>query len=165
MFMDIANDPQLPDAEFHAVLTPHRSLGRKGFRTLMLILLGCWFATGLVFVTLGAWPIFGFFGLDVAAVYLAFRVNYRSARCHEEVRLSRHELMIRKVGVSGKTVKHSLNPFWTKLRVSKHPYAGVTKLQVASREARVSIGDFLNPDDRASFAKAFGLALANVKRG
>ena len=164
MFMDIANDPPQPTADFHAFLTPHRSLGKNGFKILMLILILCWFATGLVFVTLGAWPVFGFFGLDVAAIYLAFRINYRSARCHEEVRLSRHELMIRKVGVSGKTASHVLNPFWTRLKVSKHPYAGVTKLQVTSREAQVSIGDFLNPDDRASFAKAFGLALANVKR-
>jgi uncharacterized membrane protein len=164
MFMTIANDEIMQKADFHVLLTPHRSLGAKGFRTLMLILIGCWFLTGLVFVTLGAWPIFGFFGLDVLAIYLAFRINYRSARVHEEVRLTRDELMIRKVGVSGNMVMHSLNPVWTRLRVSKHPYAGVTKLQVTSRDMTVSIGDFLNPDDRASFAKVFDLALANVKR-
>ena len=162
--MEIANDPLEPEPEFHAFLTPHRSLGKNGFKLLMLILIGGWFATGLVFVSLGAWPVFGFFGLDVAAIYLAFRINYRAAHCHEEVRLSRHELMIRKVGASGTSVMHTLNPFWTKLRVSKHPYAGVTRLQVTSRNAQVAIGDFLNPDDRASFAKAFALALANVKR-
>ncbi len=164
MFMDIANDTPIPEPDFHAFLTPHRSLGKNGFKVLMLVLIGCWFATGLVFISLGAWPVFGFFGLDVVAIYLAFRINYRSAHCHEEVRLSRQELMIRKVGVSGKSVMHTLNPFWTKLRVSKHPYAGVTKLQVTSRDAQIAIGDFLNPDDRASFAKAFALALANVKR-
>ncbi len=130
----------------------------------MFILIGCWFFTGLVFVTMGAWPIFGFFGLDVAAIYLAFRINYRSARMHEEVRLTRHELLIRRVEVSGRTAQSVFNPLWTRLKITKHPYAGVTALAVSSRGKRVAIGDFLNPDDRESFAKAFGLALANLKR-
>ena len=162
--MDSANDGTEGAAEFHAVLTPHRSLGQNGFRILMFILISCWFVTGLVFVTIGAWPIFGFFGLDVLAIYIAFRINYRSARMQEEVRLTRHELLIRRVEVSGKIMQCVFNPFWTRLRVVKHPYAGVTGLTVASRTQRVPIGDFLNPDDRESFAKAFGLALANVKR-
>ena len=37
-------------------------------------------AVGIGFVAIGAWPVFGFFGLDVALVYLAFRLNYRGAR-------------------------------------------------------------------------------------
>ncbi len=162
--MDSANDATEQLADFHAVLTPHRSLGPNGFRILMFILIGCWFFTGLVFVTMGAWPIFGFFGLDVLAIYIAFRINYRSARCHEEVRLTREELLIRRIEVSGKSRESVFNPFWTRLKVVKHPYAGVTGLTVLCRGARVPIGDFLNPDDRESFAKAFGLALTNVKR-
>ena len=31
------------------------------------------------FLLLGAWPVFGFFGLDVLLLYLAFRANYRAA--------------------------------------------------------------------------------------
>ena len=162
--MDSANDGTKAAADFHAVLTPHRSLGPNGFRILMLVLIGCWFVTGLVFVAMGAWPIFGFFGLDVAAIYVAFRINYRSARCHEEVRLTRHELLIRRVDVSGKTMQSLFNPLWTRLKVAKHPYAGVTGLTVTSRGRQVPVGDFLNPDDRESFAKAFALALADVKR-
>ncbi len=162
--MDSANDGTEEVADFHAVLTPHRSLGQNGFKILMLILIGSWLVTGLVFVAMGAWPIFGFFGLDVLAIYIAFRINYRAARMHEEVRLTRHELLIRRVDVSGKTKQSQFNPLWTRLKVIKHPYAGVTGLTVASRSQRVPIGDFLNPDDRESFAKAFGLALANVKR-
>ena len=52
---------------FRALLTPHRSLGRTGFAILMGALLFGWLATGALFLSQGAWPVFGFFGLDVLA--------------------------------------------------------------------------------------------------
>src|SRR2546422_1744423 len=33
------------------------------------------FRSGIGFVSIGAWPICGFFGLDVALLYFAFRLN------------------------------------------------------------------------------------------
>jgi uncharacterized membrane protein len=162
--MDTANPELANEPAFHAVLTPHRSLGPRGFKILMAVLIGSWIFAGLVFVSMGAWPIFGFFGLDVVAIYIAFRFNYRSANCREEVRLSRDELTIQRTEVSGRTLASRFNPLWTRLHVAKHPYAGVTSIAVASRGKRVTVGDFLNPDDRASFANAFGQALATVKR-
>ena len=69
-------DPKI----FSALLTPHRSLGPTGFLILMACLGGLSFVSGIIFVSIGAWPVFGFFGLDVLLVYLAFRANYRSAR-------------------------------------------------------------------------------------
>ena len=148
---------------FHAKLTPHRSLGRRGFRTLMYILLGCWFVVGLVFLSMGAWPIFGFFGLDVLGIWLAFRINYRSARQYEEVMLTRSELVIHKVAASGKAIQLKFNPFWTKFAIKRHPYAGVTSLKLISGGVALSIGAFLNPEDRESFGKAFQFALARAK--
>ncbi len=148
---------------FHAKLTPHRSLGRQGLKTLMYILLGCWFVVGVVFLSMGAWPIFGFFGLDVLGIWLAFRINYRSARQYEEVKLTRSELVIEKVSSSGKAIQLKFNPFWTKFAIKRHPYAGVTALKLMSGGMTHSIGEFLNPDDRESFGKAFQFALARAK--
>ena len=53
-------DPKI----FSALLTPHRSLGPTGFLILMACLGGLSFVSGIIFVSLGAWPVFGFFGLD-----------------------------------------------------------------------------------------------------
>ena len=53
---------------FAAVLTPHRSLSPTGFLIFMLVLGGLSFISGRVFLMAGAWPIFGFFGLDVLLV-------------------------------------------------------------------------------------------------
>ena len=66
------NDPRQEPREppiFSAVLTPHRSLSPAGFLLFMLVLGGISFTTGMVFLLAGAWPVFGFFGLDVLLVY------------------------------------------------------------------------------------------------
>ena len=49
-----------------------------GFLIFMLCIGGISFVSGVVFLLLGAWPVFGFFGLDVLLVYWAFRANYRA---------------------------------------------------------------------------------------
>ena len=66
--MDASNAEFEDKADFHAILTPHRSLGRQGFVLLMATLATTWLVTGLFFLSKGAWPIFGFFGLDVLAI-------------------------------------------------------------------------------------------------
>ena len=54
---------------FSARLTPHRSLSRNGFIALMVFVTIVSFAAGLAFLLMGAWPVFGFFGLDVLIIY------------------------------------------------------------------------------------------------
>ena len=150
---------------FRALLTPHRSLGRTGFMVLMGTLAAIWLVTGAIFLARGAWPVFGFFGLDLLLVYGAFRLNYRAARAREEVSVSRTSLDIRKIAPSGRTVAHHFNPFWSRFSVNRHAEIGITSMAVDSRGESVPIGAFLNPDDRESFASAFSGALAKAKRG
>ncbi|PWK70700.1 DUF2244 domain-containing protein [Aminobacter sp. AP02] len=148
---------------FKALLLPHRSLGRTGFIIVMGAMVFGWIVTGIIFLSHGAWPIFGFFGLDVIGLYIAFRLNYRAARAREEVSVSRTSLDILKTAPSGKSEKHHFNPFWARFAVSRHSEIGITNMAVVSREKNVPIGGFLNPDDRESFAKAFSRALATAR--
>lgn len=150
---------------FRALLTPHRSLGRRGFLVLMGVLAGISLGVGAFFLSIGAWPVFGFFGLDVVLVYVAFRLNYRAARAREEVSISRTAVDIVQVAPSGRARSHRFNPFWTRFRVARHDEIGITAMAVEGEGRRVSIGAFLNPDDRESFATAFGRALATAKAG
>lgn len=149
---------------FRALLTPHRSLGRKGFAILMGALLFGWLVTGAIFLAHGAWPVFGFFGLDVLLVYVCFRLNYRAARAREEVSVSRTSLDIKKVAPSGRSEAHHFNPFWAKFAIARHDEIGITRMAVEGQGRSVSIGGFLNPDDRESFATAFSRALATAKK-
>lgn len=150
---------------FRALLVPHRSLGRTGFLVLMGFCAAVWLSTGALFLSIGAWPVFGFFGLDVLLLYLAFRFNYRAARAREEVSVSRIALDIVKVAPSGRRQEHRFNPFWARFRVARHDEIGITGMAVEGEGRRVPIGSFLNPDDRESFATAFGRALATARTG
>ena len=97
-------------AIFSAVITPHRSLGSTGFLVLMLCIGGVSFVSGMVFLMLGAWPVFGFLGLDVALIYWAFRANFRAARAYEEVTVTASELKVRKVNPRGERPRVDAQP-------------------------------------------------------
>lgn len=150
---------------FSALLTPHRSLSRTGLLVLMAFLSVISFVAGLVFLLRGAWPVFVFFGLDVLAVYLAFKINFRRARAYEEISMTPSELKVRRVSHRGHAVEWVLNPVWVRLDQIVHQEFGIERLYLVSRGRRVSIGSFLGAEEKASFAKALTSALQTAKRG
>src|SRR3981189_1603091 len=159
-------DPQMAQPElFSARLTPHRSLNRTGFLVLMGFLSAVSFVAGLAFLLMGAWPVLGFFGLDVLAIYWAFRINFRDAKATEEIRVTPSELRVRRVSHRGHVVEWVLNPLWVQLDRKCHAEFGIEKLYLVSRGRRVSIANFLGADEQASFAKALMAALQAAKRG
>lgn len=160
--MTADNEPTI----FSATLTPHRSLGPAGFLILMACLGGASFATGMVFVLLGAWPVFGFLGLDVLLVYLAFRANYRAAKAYEEVTVTASTLTVRKVTPRGRLREEwSANPLWVRLQQDIHEEFGVERLLLISRGQRLAVASFLGPEEKKSFAQALSEALFEARRG
>jgi uncharacterized membrane protein len=159
------NDPDREPTIFSATLTPHRSLSRVGFVVLMVAIGGMSFVAGMVFLIAGAWPVFGFFGLDVLLVYWAFRVNYRAATAYEQVMVTASELTVRKVSHRGQVAEWTLNPLWTRLDRQSHVEFGIEKLFLVSRGRKVTIGGFLAPAEKEDFAAALGAALGEAKRG
>ena len=150
---------------FSAVLMPHRSLSPTGFLIFMLVLGGISFVSGMVFLLAGAWPIFGFFGLDVLLVYWAFRINYRAARAYEEVTVTASELTLRKVTYHGRVSEWTLNPLWVRLDRVVHAEFGIERLFLVSQGRRLAIAGFLGPQEKESFAHALTRALGEAKRG
>ena len=158
------SEPAQPEL-FSALLTPHRSLNRAGFLVLMAFLSAVSFAAGLAFLLMGAWPVFGFFCLDVLAIYWAFRINFRHAKATEEIWVTPSELRVRRVSHRGHVVEFVLNPLWVQLDQKIHAEYGIEKLYLLSRGRRVAIASFLGPDEKASFAKALTAALQAARRG
>lgn len=149
---------------FAAELTPHRSLGRKGFKVLLLIAGLMSLVHIFVFIVIGAWPIVFFFGLDFLLLFGAFWLNYRSARAREEVSVSRTDVSVRKFTPAGRMTEHRFSTFWARFNISRHEEIGIVSMQISDQRRATDVGSFLNRDDRETFATAFACALATVKR-
>jgi uncharacterized membrane protein len=147
---------------FRAVLRPHRSLGPQGFLILMGILSALSFVAGLTFTVMGAWPVFAFFGLDVALVYLAFKLSYRSGRAYELIELSSDILTLTRVDPAGRRQSVDFNPYWVRVELDEQPN-GRTVLQLALRQQRHSFGHCLNDDEKRDFATALQSALVSAR--
>ncbi|MBN9020700.1 MAG: DUF2244 domain-containing protein [Rhizobiales bacterium] len=159
--MTLDNPPDAPI--FAASLRPYRSLSPRGFMLVMGALVACSFTAGLAFWSMGAWPIVGFFGLDILLVQVAFRLNYRQARAHEEVVVFRDRMTVTSVSARGESRESEFNPYWARLEVERHPEIGVTRVTIASHGRRLDVAGFLGPWERESFADALSAALAKAR--
>ncbi len=161
----MTNNDELEPTIFSAMLTPHRSLGSIGFLALMIVFGVISFVAGMAFLLMGAWPVFGFFGLDVLLLYWAFRINYRHANAYEQVTVTPTALKVRKINHRGHVREWVLNPLWVRLDKVVHEEFGIERLFLVTRGKQLAIASFLGPDEKASFAKELGRALGEAKRG
>jgi uncharacterized membrane protein len=142
-----------------AVLRPHRSLPPAGFAIIMALVGGVSFVAGMVFVLNGAWPVTGFFGLDVLLVYIAFRINYRSARRSEHVRLAGEALTVERISVRGERKHWRFEPFWLRVRLEEEDEHS-NRLLLTSHGRSLTIASFLGAEERRQFAQRLKDALA-----
>ena len=158
-------DPNGETELFSARLTPHRSLNRTGFLVVMALVSVVSFAAGLVFLLMGAWPVFGFFGFDVLVIYWAFRISFRRAKASEDIRVTPSELYVRRTSHRGHVVEFSFNPLWVQLDRKTHAEFGIERLYLVSKGRRIAIGSFLGAEEKESFSNALMAALQTAKRG
>ena len=164
----IPDNPESDSAEgwiFAATITPQRSLSYFGFVLLMSLVGFVSFLAGMVFLLMGAWPVFGFFGLDVLLLYWAFRMNYRAARAYEEVFISVEEMTVRKVSPRGRVEEWKANPLWVRLEKIVHAEYGIEHILLVAGGRKLAVAGFLGPDEKASFASALSNALNEARRG
>jgi uncharacterized membrane protein len=147
---------------FRAVLMPHRSLSPTGFMVLMTAVCIVSFGTGTLFYLLGAWPVIGFMGLDVALIYIAFKLNFRALRLYETVDLTSDMLTVTRVAPSGKAQSWSFNPYWVRLSLQER-VGRSSELSVASHGNRLVFASFLTDTEREDFASALSSALSAAR--
>ncbi len=150
---------------FSAIIRPHQSLSRRGFRVVM---------SGLCLVSLvvsieswrrGFWPIAGFFGLDMLGIYLALKVSFRRGSSFEEVMITQIEVLLARVSHRGERREWRFNPLWTKLVSVDDEEFGLQRLTLVSRRVEVVVARDAAPEQRAEIADGLGKALAEVKKG
>lgn len=147
---------------FSATLVPHRSLSRRGFRLLIGVLVAANLVIGLPIFLLGAWPVIGFMGLDVALVAVLFRLNYRSGRLTESLALTDGELIVTRIDPEGLVEETRLDAYWLRVEMDDPP-GHESRLTLIARGNRLVIGRFLTPEERLDVARALRSALASIK--
>lgn len=162
----MSNAPTIETADpvrFSAVLTPHRSLSRRGFLILMAVVGVVSFAAGMAFLMMGAWPVFGFLGLDAALVYFAFKRNYADARLCETVSLTDRELVVRRTAPRAEPCEWRFASYWVRVELEENERLEMCgPLFLASHGQRLEIGAFLGPGERRHLAEALKGALGRA---
>ncbi len=156
--------PEDDEPLFSAVLTPHRSLSPNGFFLLMAAVAAVSFTAGIAFLMAGAWPVLGFFGLDVLLVYWAFRVNYRSARLYEQVNLTSDRLTLTRVSPSGREKSWEFNPYWVRCHILARS-GRASQLSLRSHGKTLIFGSFLSSEEKEDFATSLSGALQDARGG
>lgn len=146
---------------WQATLTPHRSLSREGYLTLMALVIAVNLVVAGMFVALGAWPIAGFAGLDVLLVWWAFRVNFADARKLERIVVTEHEVVLDRLSEKHPPQQQRFVRRWVRVELEEDRERElIGSLLLVSGRTRVAVGEFLAPEERKTLATALKSALA-----
>jgi uncharacterized membrane protein len=136
-----------------ATITANRSLSPVGFRLLLAGVVGYNLVVMAFLLAIGAFPVPIFLGLDVAGLYIAFRVSNRRAAQAERVHVTADRIEVSR-GTPGRerTVWRSPTAF-TRVALER---AGEHEARVRRRMSQnsLSVGAALSPDEREGFAEA-----------
>ncbi|MTI18490.1 DUF2244 domain-containing protein [Rhodobacteraceae bacterium RKSG542] len=159
----LADREQFPPF-FEAVLTPHRSLSKGGLWLLLgaLGFLSLFYSVFLI--ALGFWLAPLVLALPLISIWLAFHWNNNDAKAYEHISVSPLEVRIRHVNKIGKEQEFCCNPFRARIETKHDEDQGIISLLLYAEGKVVTIGKFLNPQDRTNFAHAFAQALHTARR-
>ena len=139
-------------------LYPYRSLNKTGFFILMFSLGLISFVAGIIFMIKGAWPVFGFFGLDILLVYIFFKINFRSGKKKEILILTKNQLIIEFYNSKKISKTYYLDAHWLQIRLSKLKNE-MSKLKISSKNKSIIIGSFLRYQEKIDVVKSLKKAL------
>ncbi|MGB0922074.1 MAG: DUF2244 domain-containing protein [Alphaproteobacteria bacterium] len=141
------------------ILWPNPPLGRKGLKILFGFAAFVSFVISSFFFAMGAWPIVGFLGLDLAGLYVAFRVIERRSRVREYVRLDQTDLTIRHESPQGAAHQARLEPVFARVDLEQQGHRH-NRLYLRDGPKRYEIGQFLCADEKTALAQEIKSALA-----
>ena len=144
---------------FSTLLRPHRSLSPNGFKWLIRAVILANLVVGLPLYLLGAWPVAGFAGLDVALLWWLFHRNYEEGRRRETLTLTDRELVVERTAPDGEREEHRLDAYWLRVEL----LGDAERLVVSSRGNRVVVGRFLGAPERQRVAGELRAALAALR--
>jgi uncharacterized membrane protein len=147
---------------FDALLTPNRSLSPRGFAVLMTVVGVASFACGVAFLSMGAFPVVGFFGLDALAVYIAFRASFRRQREQTRITVTAKTMKLRHRAADGSEKSVELPSAFTRVELDE-PLNPTSWLRIEHGQTAYVIGRFLTCPERKSLSIAIRTALQSAR--
>ncbi len=146
------------------ILIPNRSLTRIMFFTILGILLFISISMGIFFYSIGAWPVIGFFGLDIIIFLIVFFWHNQSLKICEKIILNNKEMIIKKTKPFRKDliVKFS-PPNWINVTLKKSIY-NKTRLVIHSHGSAIFVGDFLTKTEKKNLAQSLNNEISKLKK-
>jgi uncharacterized membrane protein len=147
-----------------AVITPHRSLSRKGFIILISVLTAINTATAVVFLAMRAAPVPLFLGLDLIAIVVAFIASRRAALKRERIQVTAAEVRVVLETPKGEhTVWQSPTAFTRVALVG--PDEDDVDLQLRLSDRALGVARALTRSERRDFAVALERAIRRARTG
>lgn len=147
-----------------AVITPHRSLSRKGFIILISVLTAINTLTAIVFLAMRAAPVPLFLGLDLIAIVVAFIASRRAVLRKERIQVTAAEVKVVLETPKGEhTVWQSPTAFTRVALVG--PDEDDADLQLRLSDRALGVARALTRSERRDFAVALERAIRRARTG
>ncbi|SVA90233.1 uncharacterized protein METZ01_LOCUS143087 [marine metagenome] len=145
-----------------ACLSPSVAIKLSAVRWI-LSLFGCvCVLVGVTFALIGAQPVLGFMGIEIILLFAVYRFCVRNSRMAEQIILSGHSLLFRRIDRYGNISITNLEPLWLRVEIGR--VKGVFRhIVLASKGRTYNVGVFLTPEEKVVLLNTLQLALRKLR--
>ena len=154
--------PRSAQPIFRVDLFPPRSLSRRAARNIVLFVAGLTTTIGLIFWSVGAWPVIGFLGVDVILLSLAFYFSFRSAWQEERIELRAENLRVTRISVRGDRQQFDFQPYWLRV-ILQRGEDDQCSLFLQTHGKSLEIAGFLGADEKTDLAEKLERVLRQTR--
>jgi len=147
---------------FREILRQHQALSPRGW-AIVFGALGLMFSSfGLAMFVSGAWPVIGFLGLEIGALYLGYRAVTARSRRQEEVILTPSTLSLHLRDPRGRMLRQSFDVNECSVAINL-PTTWDDPVVLRAGNRRIPFGSDLNPDQRRAVVDRLLAALSQAR--
>ena len=145
-----------------AYLSPGVAIKLSAVRWI-LSLFGCvCVLVGVTFALIGAQPVLGFMGIEIILLFAVYRFCVRNSRMAEQIILSGHSLLFRRIDRYGNISITNLEPLWLRVEIGRTK--GIFRhIILASKGRTYPVGVFLTPEEKVVLLNTLQRALMKLR--
>ena len=146
---------------FSKELHPRRSCSPQIIRCIFIVSIVVVTLLGFAFVYLGAWPVFGFLGLELLALNALVYYHYQRNFIVEHILITENSLRVVRALPSGHKDIWTFKRHWLQINLQDNGFKN-SHLELRSHGRAILVGSFLAPDERLNLATWLRSALNSI---